>query len=222
MKLRWASSIIVDQRLTLATRLFGCYCERFINVRGQFWISKGTASRALGVTEKSIQRGVGQLKAFGYLRVVPRTGRTNLCEMVIHSEDAEDGLERCSNVPPVGHHCPAGRDTSVPQISYKSKLESFRTSKTSNPGPRPFQQKGLEGRNTRGPEYNLQMRSEGARLEIQLAKLLGPDGFLILEDLPKPKLAYLLRKVGDGMLSDSELAAIRLHFIRRHRGGGGP
>jgi DNA-binding transcriptional ArsR family regulator len=50
---------------------------------GNVWTSIATLARESGVSESTVHRAINTLEEHGYLRVIPRTGRTNLYEVIL-------------------------------------------------------------------------------------------------------------------------------------------
>jgi DNA-binding transcriptional ArsR family regulator len=54
---------------------------------GNVWTSVNTLARESGVSESTVHRAISTLATHGYLRVVPRVGKTNLYEVVLQSKE---------------------------------------------------------------------------------------------------------------------------------------
>jgi len=50
---------------------------------GNVWTSVGTLARESGVSESTVHRALATLEEHGYLRIIPRVGRTNLYEVIL-------------------------------------------------------------------------------------------------------------------------------------------
>lgn len=67
---------------------------------GNVWTSVNTLARESGVSESTVHRAISTLVEHGYLRVIPRTGKTNLYEVILQRPEPE--LSGVSPVTPGG------------------------------------------------------------------------------------------------------------------------
>ena len=97
-KLRWQTQVLLDVELTASARVVGCLIAHDLNVeRGTAWRAQENMAIALGMSARTVKRGVAELAGRGYLAVRRSRGRTKTQQyaaMLLDAAEDHDSIDK--------------------------------------------------------------------------------------------------------------------------------
>jgi hypothetical protein len=197
-KARWLRRVMRSD----ATSTAKCFAYQIVDslncVTLDSWLAQETLARRLSVRSvKTVVRAARELQSLGFIQIRPPARKAGCRYAVIFA--AEDEYK---NVHPSRHSCPQTEDTngreSSSGILSKESLAQTRSAER--------ERESYQSRKN----YN---KAERGALEMQVAKLLGPNGLNILgrlSHLDDRIVDRLCQSHFDGSLSKRDLEAARL------------
>lgn len=97
-KLRWQQQVVIDGGLSTSARLIGCLIAHDLNVeRGAAWRAQDNMAIALGLSTRTVKRGIAELVALGHLAVRRSRGRgktQNYSALLIDAAEDHDSIDK--------------------------------------------------------------------------------------------------------------------------------
>lgn len=180
-RLRWATMIRRDRRFKPTEHSIATEIANRANEDGCTWVGKRRLAVDLGLSQRTIQRGLSKFKSFGYLKAKSRPGTSSYHYICFPD------LTRDSDSRELRHHSPDAQATHVSQTYIKPMSE-----------PNTVLDRKMLGR-----------YASPAVCEAEVADRLGQDGYVILEKLKPWQVARLIGKLRDGTLDANDIFEAR-------------
>jgi hypothetical protein len=197
MKHRWLKRVMSDHGTSSSEKCFAyLVVDRLNCVTRDCWPSQKTIAEQFGWSIKTAHRVAVGLKARGHLRITRNSNGSYRYAPVFLPEDED------KSVGAARQNCP-----SIPDKNVDESFLGIPINKSSPSGDR-----GTAGTYPTEPASNYERSQRGA-YEADIARLLGNDGFGVLERLSEHDddiVERLCQACADGKLGKRELAAARL------------
>lgn len=197
MKHRWLKRVMSDHGTSSSQKCFAFLVVDFLNcVTRDCWPSQKTIAEYFGWSIKTVHRVAVSLKRRGHLRIIRNPNGSYRYAPVFLPEDED------KSVGAKGQSCP-----SIPDKNVDESFLGIPINKSS-----PIGDEGTACTYPTKPASNY-VRSQRGAYEADIARLLGNDGFGVLERLSEHDddiVERLCQACADGKLGKRELAAARL------------